>query len=759
MQELSVQPTNPTPYTPVGGTYNNNPVPGAGGLPALSGLSSNMNPMAQQLQAQGRGDDSMLIHMTPGEVNSLRGLAQQFGGDLTVNPNTGLPEAGWLGKLLPTILGIAGAAFGIPTWAIGLGVGAGQTALTGDIGKGLAAGLQAFGGAGLGQAAGVGGKLGNIGADLGLTKSATGASSALTAANEIPKQLAGDIAQKAGAAGIVIPEQTAAAIAQKATPGFLGKFGAETALGQKGLIGKTLPMVAGSSVLGAVSDATAPQLPKYEGEENKWKYEGPYMPQQRRLNPTVQGEGEISFFENANPYPGFLTRTGGMPTGYAEGGSTEQASSRPSWLTADMVDPQAISAARAQYLNSFDERLKGITDLTDVNKNYVQQLRAGIADSSDITIPQLRAIAESRLAQLEGALKEDRMPAAPATPSGGGVTTDGKFIGGNIDPDKGGVTPGSGTGATLSGPKLSPGATQSGFGAEMLRDKYTPQFTQKADFVTAPATPYTGGTEALARLQSLTDAFRTSPGAVTASRTYAGGSPSQRIREAAKARATGEIDYGLRNPASGTGTGTNTAATTNNPYLDPNFTGNFFNEYWSGYSNPGAVTAGTGNVTTVTPADRYINPYAGMYNNPYASADFTGGSTGGAPRDLLNSDVQLVAKGGEVHMDDGAFVVDARTVSELGNGSSNAGIELLQRLGGRPVRGPGDGVSDSVRANIGGKQEARVARDEVIIPAAAVRKLGGAKKLYALMDKAHKARKKAKRGEDTKVAKGLGALA
>ena len=35
----------------------------------------------------------------------------------------------------------------------------------------------------------------------------------------------------------------------------------------------------------------------------------------------------------------------------------------------------------------------------------------------------------------------------------------------------------------------------------------------------------------------------------------------------------------------------------------------------------------------------------------------------------------------------------------------------------------------------------------------------GTQKLYALMNKAHKARKTAKRGQDTKLAKGLGALA
>jgi hypothetical protein len=120
-----------------------------------------------------------------------------------------------------------------------------------------------------------------------------------------------------------------------------------------------------------------------------------------------------------------------------------------------------------------------------------------------------------------------------------------------------------------------------------------------------------------------------------------------------------------------------------------------------------------------------------------------------------------LAKGGEF-LKDGSFVIDARTVSEIGNGSSNAGMEILAQLGGRPVDGPGDGVSDDVPAMIEGGQEARVARDEVIFDPETVKAIGGgsakkgADRLYALMDRAHEARKKADRGEDTGV--GLGAL-
>ena len=155
-----------------------------------------------------------------------------------------------------------------------------------------------------------------------------------------------------------------------------------------------------------------------------------------------------------------------------------------------------------------------------------------------------------------------------------------------------------------------------------------------------------------------------------------------------------------------------------------------------------------------TPASSTV-PTPTSTTMPYNYLPYYGGGRG------ERNPTKLVASGGKVDMGDGSFVVDARTVSELGNGSSNAGMELLSRMGGQPVRGPGDGVSDSVPASIGGRQEARVARDEVIFPPAAVRRVGGGdekrgtQKLYSLMDRAHKARKRAGRGTDTKLRKGL----
>jgi hypothetical protein len=52
--------------------------------------------VAQNLADKGRKGDSMLVHMTPDEVAGLQALAQQMGGSLTINPQTGLPEANYL---------------------------------------------------------------------------------------------------------------------------------------------------------------------------------------------------------------------------------------------------------------------------------------------------------------------------------------------------------------------------------------------------------------------------------------------------------------------------------------------------------------------------------------------------------------------------------------------------------------------------------------------------------------------------------------
>jgi len=68
--------------------------------------------------------------------------------------------------------------------------------------------------------------------------------------------------------------------------------------------------------------------------------------------------------------------------------------------------------------------------------------------------------------------------------------------------------------------------------------------------------------------------------------------------------------------------------------------------------------------------------------------------------------------------------------------------------GGRLLRGPGDGVSDSIPASIGNRQPARLADGEFVVPARIVSELGngsteaGARQLYKMMDRIQRARKK-----------------
>lgn len=689
-------------------------VPGTqGGMPTPAGLSVTHNPMAQQLQSMGRGDDKVLVHMTPDEVGGLQQLALASGGSLTINPHTGLPEAGWLGKLLPTLLGglLAATGVGAPL-AAGI-VGIGQTALTGDIGKGLMAGLGAFGGASLAGAAGLGGAITNnafgvlgnqagiLGANMGAGAAAASAAptaasgaapSAITNAGlNVPANPALNVAATpytpamnisglpaaasvtpsamANAAFNALPGDMAAeALAGQTansgvgalakSPGFLKSFGnaASRGLGT-GLAAKAAPYAAGMGLLNAVNEASMPTLRMPE-DENKSEYEGPYQFPERKLQPReTRPGGEIQFFDRVNPYPGFLTKDGRLPKGYAEGGDVD------------------LRTKDDYYLRS-----TGYMDPV----HGQQQLSSNAPIGSTGTLGGVQFIVNPL---------GKWVPYTPDTAGGQGATQT-QTAPPSPPPAPPPPMP------SLAGPPPSGGQQPMGLGARAVQA--LPDFAAR---------------------------YRTSPGPITASRTYPGGSPSERIRRSI----AGGADIGQRESDFGF------AKSSNN------------------YAPPATVTGGGGS-----------EGYGGAPMSIFDVIRSMPGGVGGASNSDLNrvfeNYIKPFAEGGEVNMKDGSFVVDARTVSELGNGSSNAGIERLSRMGGQPVRGDGDGVSDSVPARIGGSQAARVARDEVIFSPEAVAQLGGGshskgtQKLYALMEKAHKARKQAKRGQDTKVAKGLGAL-
>jgi hypothetical protein len=146
---------------------------------------------------------------------------------------------------------------------------------------------------------------------------------------------------------------------------------------------------------------------------------------------------------------------------------------------------------------------------------------------------------------------------------------------------------------------------------------------------------------------------------------------------------------------------------------------------------------GSGGITYFTPM-QYLK--AGQVPASTAPAESVA-----APAESVAAPVEVAAAGGLMGYARGG-------IANLGGYSD----------GGRLLRGPGDGVSDSIPATIGRKQPARLADGEFVIPARIVSELGngsteaGARKLYAMMDRIKKARSKAKNiAADTKSDKHL----
>ena len=156
-------------------------------------------------------------------------------------------------------------------------------------------------------------------------------------------------------------------------------------------------------------------------------------------------------------------------------------------------------------------------------------------------------------------------------------------------------------------------------------------------------------------------------------------------------------------------------------------------------------------------------PYTGPLSNikmgsnytPYTYKPYAGG---GAVGEMLNNDQYTMAVG---------YPDYASNLSPTGTAMAAGGIASLGGYsdGGRLLRGPGDGVSDSIPAMIGNKQPARLADGEFVIPARIVSELGngsteaGARQLYAMMDRIQAARRKTVGKEqvakNTKAAKNL----
>jgi len=97
----------------------------------------------------------------------------------------------------------------------------------------------------------------------------------------------------------------------------------------------------------------------------------------------------------------------------------------------------------------------------------------------------------------------------------------------------------------------------------------------------------------------------------------------------------------------------------------------------------------------------------------------------------------------------GPVTIASGGLASMAGGGMSAQYDLGSYSdGGRLLRGPGDGVSDSIPATIGKGRPARLADGEFVVPARIVSEIGngsteaGARKLYAMMDRVQAARRK-----------------
>jgi len=284
--------------------------------------------LADHMASKGRGPDSMLIHMSPREVQGLQALAENNGGSLTINPETGLPEAGFLDKLLPSIIG-AGLTFfgGVPPHIAAMMVGGVETARTGDLGKGISAGLGAYGGANL--TAG----LTEAGAStIGAAEAAKG----LTMSPELLAEFGGDLERGISAKDLLLQQQVADRVAsatpfEKLSSGF-DAF-KNNPMGMAKSLATPLMMAAGPAILaGANVQNKLPQTVTKPGMITPYSYFGgqyvagaPYQASPTRaaggglmgMNDGGYNPGQLDFTQKSEPV---VRMAEGGIAGYAPGG-------------------------------------------------------------------------------------------------------------------------------------------------------------------------------------------------------------------------------------------------------------------------------------------------------------------------------------------------------------------------------------------------------------------------------------------------------
>jgi hypothetical protein len=715
-----------------------------------------LHTLANHLQSAGRGEDKVLVHMTPGEVKGLQSLAMAHGGSLTINPETGLPEAGILKSLLPMIAGffLGPAGIGLTAMQAGLTVGALGTAATGSLGKGFMMGLGAYGGAGLGA---------------GLT--AAGAPASVTPSVANPT-LGGFTQNQAlanvgttGSTTTALGGDTFANVAKEAgvnsTTGGLNSlqgFNAKSIMAPNAMqnvpswatTAPVSPTVVTPTVQTPVFDISKYASPSNSGFTNLGEVST------QSIGPTVHATPQIATPSNvvdlskqgisdlASTTKSSLRPEANMSLPGARGdlAVTEMSVPRSPFVDKTTVaSPSNFDKARAGFDRATDswEGAKEVWNATPKGTGYglaatgMSVLQAQQEEAAEEAKAKADAMAASRRGNIRPyefstELTENAFAPRESTAENR-YFVEPRFIAQPIEKiaKEGGLM-----GYAVGGP-VEQMSAENAVGGNMMY----PQSQLKTDMYSNPMVQRPMPNNVI---RSGLDA---PVGTYTGEQRFAGGGAAA----SAKSEPTTSSKY-TYDPATMkyTETTTTTPAASNS-------------NVWGGlgYSilNPGPGTYGTTRAQQA-PQPTTVTETLGGVSAPYMPP----AGLAAAPQQIIpnipmqpQQDVnqqlgleafypmmeqQLAVKGSQLQ---------AQGYAE--GGTANGGYSLGSYSdGGRLLRGPGDGVSDSIPASIGDRQPARLADGEFVVPARIVSEIGngsteaGARKLNSMMDRVQKARKK-----------------
>jgi hypothetical protein len=347
--------------------------------------------LANHMASKGRDGDSMLVHMTPGEVHGLQALAMKHGGSLTVNPDTGLPEANFLKSLLPMLAGFAlgPAGFGLVSSAMGAGalVGGITGIATGSLSKGLMAGLGAYGGFGIGES------LATAGAGAltdSAASSAYGASAGMTdaAAQELGFASAEEAAQNAAAQAAKSFDPSQVAGFDKATAGFnaatsSGSAALDFAKNNKLALGMAAAPIIADQMVPTTTKAPTPMAP---GRIREKRWDGRQFVDVASTDAGVYNTSGRNFSDLYRGYNngGIVALAEGGVPGYATGGVSD-ADIFKYFQTPNLSDTQIAADMQKYGVSAADiARATGTQNQqTDYEKRFVNTLIAPGTDASE----------------------------------------------------------------------------------------------------------------------------------------------------------------------------------------------------------------------------------------------------------------------------------------------------------------------------------------------------------------------------------------